>query len=641
MASPDKTPRSKGNIQVQPEAPHGPIMARQSQTLSSLPGNPSLPPRPTPSYDARVEDRRAQTNNAVEATQVPTISQDTHHEVVATLSKKLLAVEEQLEHISNVRNHQRDLQKQMNSLRTHCDHRVVEEAQQTARFEVAQVDKLLHAHCQNVANLTRLFKETQNCVGGFHEKITDVSDRVSVEKQARIDFIQSHETDVRKLSRDVVQLTTQREAMGKELEERKQKQKATDTEVGLVKKSLEDVVKRLSKVEAGREREFRMPERKRQASVSEPVSHVAKRAKGPVRTPSVTDHDSDDEPLSATRRRAASTVLGRGPSLTPSRAPRQAPSVNQANPFAKPTTSAVTQPANRAGTAKPTKLPKQEPAPGTARPARESTPEGLSKVARDKFRYIRALKDFDCTDFPKYRLLREDYLDATYQFPLFKLEIKNDMYEFLLQTGSSDSVEPCPREQVDGVPKEWKQTADARKIVKGLGVIEGRTFGPRGRVLASNGASHYFLCLGEVYKSVLNSKTSKKESTGWFVFIDVADKAKPVFMIWREKTYRAGKLVSSATWNGNIFGLDKGRRDCFLLLQSVSEWPANPNHLILSDEQVKKALDLRGRETHMQFTRPLCNYLVERIEDGWGKSVTWAESIRVAGPATSAANPKK
>lgn len=268
-----------------------------------------------------------------------------------------------------------------------------------------------------------------------------------------------------------------------------------------------------------------------------------------------------------------------------------------------------------------------------AKQPRAATPETLTKAGKDKFRFVRELAHFDFTDFPKYKALHEDHLEATHHFPLFNLEINNDMYQYFLHTG--ETVEPCPREQVDKLPKESRQTDTDRRIVRGLRVIEARKSGGRGR--AVDAPSYYLLCLGEVYKSTQSSRASRKESTGWFVFVDVASKEKPVYMIWREKTYKNGLLVSSSPWNCNTLGLRPGRRwDFFVLLPSITTWPADPNQVVVPDHKIKRVLELNGSETHMVFTRPLCKFLVERLGEAWNKSVTFQEMVR-AGAAGLAA----
>ncbi|KAB5517468.1 hypothetical protein GE09DRAFT_1157848 [Coniochaeta sp. 2T2.1] len=268
-------------------------------------------------------------------------------------------------------------------------------------------------------------------------------------------------------------------------------------------------------------------------------------------------------------------------------------------------------------------LVKPEPqVPQTTRPAREPTPDGLCKSARDRFKFVRELKAFDYTDFTKYGPLREEILSTALRFPFSKKEIKNEICEFFLHTGEYDIVEPCPRSEVLGAPKEHKQSHEERDVVKRLGVIEGYQTGARGRSLHKGAQKMYLLCVGQVYKRVVNHKTDKTESTGWFLFIDVAKKDKPVYLIWREKTYQDGTLKATATWQAKTFGLEPGGRpDFFQVFHRVSDWPDDPDHLIIQEDRLKKVFDQNGRELHLTFTRPLYGYMVERIAEGWGKAI--------------------
>lgn len=291
-----------------------------------------------------------------------------------------------------------------------------------------------------------------------------------------------------------------------------------------------------------------------------------------------------------------------------------------------------------ASTPKRTKKVKPEPAPVTkAKSTREATPDGLSKVAKDRFRYVRELKDLDCTDFTKYKALREDVLASTYQFPLFRLEIKNEMCDFFLMTGENEALEPCPRAKVPGVLKENHQKVMDREIVEGLGVLEAREFSPKGNPVRG-ARSDYFLCLGEVYKTVQTMKNNKKESTGWFILMDVATKDKPVYMIWREKTFKDNNISTIATWNGAALGLGAGdRRDLFAVLHSIRDWPSDPEQFVVDDKHIKTVLERRGREMHIAFTRPLCKELVDRMQekDGWNKPVTFKEIVNAKARKTN------
>ncbi|KAB5523093.1 hypothetical protein GE09DRAFT_1153895 [Coniochaeta sp. 2T2.1] len=268
-------------------------------------------------------------------------------------------------------------------------------------------------------------------------------------------------------------------------------------------------------------------------------------------------------------------------------------------------------------------LVKPEPqVPKATRPAREPTPDGLCKSARDRFRYVRELKAFDCTDFTRYGALREKILSSALRFTFFQKEIKNEICEFFLHTGEYDIVEPCPRSEVLGAPKERMQSQEERDVVKRLGVIEGYQTGSRGRSLDKAAQKMHLLCVGQVYKRVMNQKTDRTESTGWFLFIDVARKDKPVYLIWREKTYQGGTLKATATWQAKTFGLEPGGRpDFFQVFPRVSDWPNDPDHLVIQEDRLKKVFDQNGLELHLTFTRPLYGYMAERIAEGWGKAI--------------------
>lgn len=583
--------------------------------------------------------------------------------------------------IVGVESLQKDLQYQMNKLQSECDSRAVEAAKDMAKAEVARVERHMEDLSKTVAGSG---KDLQTRVNGLADKIGDLAERISQERQSRVEDIHKRAKDFEELSRRVLELEKEREEAQKDREEAKkdreearrereqdrQERAQEKRERQQEKKEFDDMMK---EAKSNRTQGFRIPSvsrpssstsnrssvsgtldppasrrntvtgpapgesRKRQATPSESPSRAstAKRPKGPVRAPSTMDVDHN--PFLQTKRGGQaskpptpSPSVSQSPTTKTSAGPaKQSDSQKQQRTPTKSTTS------NMASTPKSKNKFKPEPAPAVSKRPREATPEGLSKVARDKFRYIRELASFDFTDFPKYKELREDYLAATHQFPLFKLEIKNEWYEYFLQTGEKDTVEPCPRNQVDGLPKETRQSDIDRQIVRDLGLVEGVKFGLRGRIIEKGNSSHYLLCLGEIYKSIQSSKTSKKESTGWFVFVDVAKKEKPVYMIWREKTYRDEKLASSTTWTCLTLGHEpRDRRDFFTLLPSINDWPRDPNQTVVSDLKIKRVLDREGIEAHMVFTWPLCAYLVQRLSEGWDKAVTFQETARTA-PASA------
>jgi hypothetical protein len=347
--------------------------------------------------------------------------------------------------------------------------------------------------------------------------------------------------------------------------------------------------------------------------------------------PSATDKDidSDEVPLSQTRH-----VGDKSQTPTPRRQPT--PVVMDKSPIKASTTPSSTTQSTK--TQVKTSVKKEQ-----QKRTRVPTPETLTKVDKDKFRYVRALKTFKGYDFPTYPALRRDHIEATYQFPLFRKEIKNDMYEFFLQTGGKDILEACPRGTIDTILKETHQTGAHRNSVKELGVVEACSFTPRGRLLKD--AAYYLLCLGEVYKYTQKSKCTKKESTGWFVFIDVEKSAKPVYMIWLRETYRDGQLVSTATWFAESIGQEgaNSKHDFFVLLPGIKQWPSDPAQMILSDDRIKKVIENHGPETPMRFTKPLYSFLVERINEGWDRTVAVRENISsvggIAKPAGGATKP--
>jgi hypothetical protein len=541
--------------------------------------------------------------------------------------------------VPSIEARQKDQALQINELRTKCDDRTVDTSR--AIEQVSAAGAIAKEGLETLSSTVRELKdEVHMRANARTTKLQDHEERLtSLEKQTQVEGAQKRQAEFDGLARKMCQLE-------KERNEESRKRDATI-------KKLDEVMERLQKLESTRIPSFSRPSssttnrtstfgtvwdtrrgsvqvqerpksgesRKRQASPTESPSRIntSKRAKAKGLTLSGTDNDSDEEPLISSQGRRTGDM---SMPPTPSRLNKQSGLTEKFN--AKQPTSL-----NGASTQKSKKKVKTESkAAGASKRTREATPEGLTKVARDRFHYIRELKDLDCTDFPKYKALRDAYLAATHQFPLFKLEIRNETYEFFLQTGEKDTLHPCPRDQVIGIPKESRQTDADREIVNSLGVLEACRFGPRGRVF-EKGSSYYLLCLGEIYKYMQNTRNNKKETTGWFVFVDVAAKEKPVYMIWREKTLKDDKLVCTSNWSCSTLGLEpRDRRDFFVLLPSIKGWPKDPDQNAVSDERIKVVMNTHGQAMHMAFTRPLCEPLVQRMEEGWGKSVTFKETVR-------------
>lgn len=542
--------------------------------------------------------------------------------------------------VPSIEERQKDQARQINGLRSNCDDRLVDTLRALGdnTTAVADVKKSLDTLSTSVVELKDKFHQRAN---GHAVRIQDHGERLlSLEKQTQVEGFQKRQAEFGELSKRLGQLE-------KEKEEEKKRHSAT-------RKQLDEMMERMSKLETKGTQEMLFPNlrrpsisatprrdssappssslssarghettkrdhRKRQASPSQlpSRSNPVKRTKlmGPPQTPTATGNDSNDEQQMSPQREHVD------------HSDNLQLAANK-HPAAKTKTPAVP---NATSAAQPKNVKAEKPAV-IAKRTREPTPDRLTKVAKDKFRYIRELKNFDCTDFPKYKALREEYLASTYQFPLFSLEIKNETYDFFLQTGEKDTVEPCSRELLIGIPKESKQTDTDREIVRDTGVIEACKFGPRGKVFPKE-PGYYLVCLGEVYKSMQNTRNNKKESTGWFIFVDVAAKEKPVYMIWREKTYKGDKLICTSNWTCTTFGLEPGdKRSFFVLLPSIDEWPKDPDQNAVSAERIKVVLDTHGHCMHMAFTRPLCASLVQRIEDGWKKTVTFRE--------TSGGNPR-
>ena len=182
-------------------------------------------------------------------------------------------------------------------------------------------------------------------------------------------------------------------------------------------------------------------------------------------------------------------------------------------------------------------------------------------------------------------------------------------------------VEPCPRSEVLGAPKECLQTQEDCDVVERLGIIEGHQTGARGQSLDTSALRLYMLCLGQIYKRIVNLKTNKTKSTGWFVFLDVAKKDKPVYLIWREKTYGNDILKAIATYAGKLLGFEPGTRpDFFRSCPASATGLIIPTRMSYREDRIQKGFEQNAQELHLTFTRPLYGYMVERIADGWGKA---------------------
>lgn len=69
---------------------------------------------------------------------------------------------------------------------------------------------------------------------------------------------------------------------------------------------------------------------------------------------------------------------------------------------------------------------------------REPTAHGLTKIYKEYCRLIRALKESDCTDSTKFKLLRDDFSWASHLFPLLRLGVGNDPHDIFLRTGETE-----------------------------------------------------------------------------------------------------------------------------------------------------------------------------------------------------------
>jgi hypothetical protein len=280
------------------------------------------------------------------------------------------------------------------------------------------------------------------------------------------------------------------------------------------------------------------------------------------------------------------------------------------------------------------RTPKSEP----VRPSRTraATPAGLSKFQKERYYVIRELKDLKCFDLTKYKPLHDEYLAAPLRFPLFKLEIKHEFFDFFLVTGQEEQVRPCRRTALAVLhnPRDSLIVQDTR-IVECL-----KVHAKSGKPLEDR--SLLLLCLGEVYKH----SASKKENTGWYVFVDIEHIQKPVYMIFQQELYDDdGRPIKKIPWNHSTFGFEAGSKKCIVrLLPSIYDWPNNPEndnpeHFLIPEDKAAGVLGDNGQEAHVRFTRPLCDELVSRLEAGWKSCVVVPETAALNGGRTNPTNP--
>ncbi|KAK0630877.1 hypothetical protein B0T17DRAFT_637493 [Bombardia bombarda] len=267
------------------------------------------------------------------------------------------------------------------------------------------------------------------------------------------------------------------------------------------------------------------------------------------------------------------------------------------------------------------------------------SPQGLSTLFGPS-KFLNFLKDMNGSNEDDIMLIHKHVVgQQSLEFPLCEYEHDGEHHTLFLKIGGRlrNQLRAGPREEMNIKSLTTAQPIADYERATELKALECFLVGSE---LGNNDhMPQYMLALGEVYVAARNTRSAstpdRVSSTNFFVTMDIKNRAKGLWMVWRYDQFvlksnnrlvgehlpfnhhRSTRGAGGGVGHGHLFGGVERVFDNALLLASVNGWKAHDKPMLDSEGYVKAFHQGKRSVLEPTFAQPILKEMREILKKSW------------------------